>query len=111
VSTLLHATVYVLLHNLLTVLVQIANKIGLQKNMFSPIDARQQLAKNSLSLLGNGLVNKCYRGNEKLQGNYKNYSTSRFLRGPSRIKESRWRLVLPRTSCLSAGCYDVITKL
>jgi hypothetical protein len=31
VSTLLHATVYMLLHNLLNVLVQIANKMGLQK--------------------------------------------------------------------------------
>jgi hypothetical protein len=31
VSTLLHATVYMFLHNLLNVLVQIANKIGLQK--------------------------------------------------------------------------------
>jgi hypothetical protein len=33
VSTLLHAIVYVLLHNLLNVLVHIANKMGLQKNM------------------------------------------------------------------------------
>jgi hypothetical protein len=32
-STLLHATVYVYLHNLLNVLVQIANKMGL-KNSF-----------------------------------------------------------------------------
>jgi uncharacterized membrane protein len=32
-STLLHATVYVFLHNLLNVLVQIANKIGLRKNI------------------------------------------------------------------------------
>jgi hypothetical protein len=31
VSTLLHAIVYLFLHNLLNVLVQIANKIGLQK--------------------------------------------------------------------------------
>jgi hypothetical protein len=31
VSTLLHATVYMLLHNLLNVLVQIANEMGLQK--------------------------------------------------------------------------------
>jgi hypothetical protein len=31
VSTLLHATVYMFLHNLLNVLVQIANKMGLQK--------------------------------------------------------------------------------
>jgi hypothetical protein len=30
-STLLHATVYMFLHNLLNVLVQIANKMGLQK--------------------------------------------------------------------------------
>jgi hypothetical protein len=30
-STLLHATVYVFLHDLLNVLVQIANKMGLQK--------------------------------------------------------------------------------
>jgi hypothetical protein len=29
-STLLHATVYLFLHNLLNVLVQIANKVGLQ---------------------------------------------------------------------------------
>jgi hypothetical protein len=29
-STLLHATVYMFLHNLLNVLVQIANKMGLQ---------------------------------------------------------------------------------
>jgi hypothetical protein len=32
VSTLLHATVYMLLHNLLNALVQVANKIGLKKN-------------------------------------------------------------------------------
>jgi hypothetical protein len=31
VSTFLHATVYMFLHNLLNVLVQIANKMGLQK--------------------------------------------------------------------------------
>jgi hypothetical protein len=31
VSTLLHATVYMFLHNLLNVLVQIANKMGLQQ--------------------------------------------------------------------------------
>jgi hypothetical protein len=31
VSTLIHAIVYVFLHNLLNVLVQIANKMGLQK--------------------------------------------------------------------------------
>jgi hypothetical protein len=31
VSTLLHATVYVFLHSLLNVLVQIANKMGFQK--------------------------------------------------------------------------------
>jgi hypothetical protein len=30
-STLIHATVYMFLHNLLNVLVQIANKMGLQK--------------------------------------------------------------------------------
>jgi hypothetical protein len=30
-STLLHATVYMFLHNLLNVLVQIANKMGLQQ--------------------------------------------------------------------------------
>jgi hypothetical protein len=35
VSTLLHATVYMFLHNLLNVLVQIANKMGLQKKFFS----------------------------------------------------------------------------
>jgi hypothetical protein len=33
VSTLLHAIVYVFLHNLLNVLVQIANKMGLQKKL------------------------------------------------------------------------------
>jgi hypothetical protein len=33
VSTLLHATVYMFLHNLLNVLVQIANKMGLQKKI------------------------------------------------------------------------------
>jgi hypothetical protein len=32
VSTLLYATVYIFLHNLLNVLEQIANKMGLQKN-------------------------------------------------------------------------------
>jgi hypothetical protein len=32
-TTLLHATVYMFLHNLLNVLVQIANKIGFQKNL------------------------------------------------------------------------------
>jgi hypothetical protein len=31
VSTLLHATIYVFVHNLLNVLIQIANKVGLQK--------------------------------------------------------------------------------
>jgi hypothetical protein len=35
VSTLLHATVYVFLHSLLQVLVQIANKMGLQKKKFA----------------------------------------------------------------------------
>jgi hypothetical protein len=34
VSTLLHATVYKFLHNLLNVLVQIANKLGLQTKMY-----------------------------------------------------------------------------
>jgi hypothetical protein len=34
-STLLHATVYMFLHNLLNVLVQIANKMGLQKKSLS----------------------------------------------------------------------------
>jgi hypothetical protein len=34
VSTLLHATVYVFLHNLLNVLVQTANKMGLQKQNY-----------------------------------------------------------------------------
>jgi hypothetical protein len=33
VSTLLHATAYAFLHNLLNVLVQIANKVGLQKEL------------------------------------------------------------------------------
>jgi hypothetical protein len=33
VSTLLHAIVYMFLHNLLNVLVQIANKMGLQKKL------------------------------------------------------------------------------
>jgi hypothetical protein len=33
VGTLLHATVYMLLHNLLNVLVQIANKMGLKKSV------------------------------------------------------------------------------
>jgi hypothetical protein len=32
VSTLLHAPVYVFLHSLLNVLVQIANEMGIQKN-------------------------------------------------------------------------------
>jgi hypothetical protein len=36
VSTLLHATVYVILHNLLNVLVQIANKMGLQETKSVP---------------------------------------------------------------------------
>jgi hypothetical protein len=35
VSTLLHATVYMFLHNLLNVLVQSANKMGLQKQIVS----------------------------------------------------------------------------
>jgi hypothetical protein len=34
VNTLLHATVYMFLHNLLNELVQIENKIGLQKKTF-----------------------------------------------------------------------------
>jgi hypothetical protein len=33
VSTLVHAIVYVFLHNLLNVLVQIVNKMGLHKNV------------------------------------------------------------------------------
>jgi hypothetical protein len=33
-TTLLHATVYMFLHNLLNVIVQIANKMGLQKNIY-----------------------------------------------------------------------------
>jgi hypothetical protein len=33
VNTFLHATVYMFLHNLLTALVQIASKIGLQKEI------------------------------------------------------------------------------
>jgi hypothetical protein len=33
VSALLHATVYMFLHSLLNVLVQIANKMGLQKKI------------------------------------------------------------------------------
>jgi hypothetical protein len=32
-STLLHATAYMFLHNLLNIVVQIANKMGLQKNL------------------------------------------------------------------------------
>jgi hypothetical protein len=35
VSTLLHTTVYMFLHKLLNVLVQIANKIGLQKTFIN----------------------------------------------------------------------------
>jgi hypothetical protein len=35
VSTLLHGTVYMFLHSLLNVLVQIANTMGLQKNLMS----------------------------------------------------------------------------
>jgi hypothetical protein len=34
VSTLLHATVYLFLHNLLNVLVEIANKMGFRKEYF-----------------------------------------------------------------------------
>jgi hypothetical protein len=34
VTTLLHATVYMFLHNLLNVLVQIANKVGFQKKVY-----------------------------------------------------------------------------
>jgi hypothetical protein len=37
VSTLLHATVYVFLYSLLHVLVQIANKMGLQKKICSHV--------------------------------------------------------------------------
>jgi hypothetical protein len=48
VSTLLHATVYVSLHNLLNVLVQIANKMGLEK------DSLFVCVCVILSLLGNG---------------------------------------------------------
>jgi hypothetical protein len=36
VSTLLHATVYMLLHNLLNVIVQIANKMGLKAQCLLP---------------------------------------------------------------------------
>jgi hypothetical protein len=38
VSTLLHATVYVFLHSLLNVLVQIENKMGLQKKKNTRVD-------------------------------------------------------------------------
>jgi hypothetical protein len=47
VSTLPHATAYVFLHNLLNVLVQIANKMGLQK-------------KNYVALLVNAAVQAVY---------------------------------------------------
>jgi hypothetical protein len=36
-STLLHATVYMFIHNLLNVLIQNANKIGLQKKIFTKL--------------------------------------------------------------------------
>jgi hypothetical protein len=36
-STFLHATVYMLLHNLLNVLVKIANKMGLQQKVTSGV--------------------------------------------------------------------------
>jgi hypothetical protein len=38
VSILLHATVYAFLHNLLNVLVQIENKMGLQKKYWGKLD-------------------------------------------------------------------------
>jgi hypothetical protein len=37
VNTLLHATVYMFLHNLLNLLVQNANKIGLRKKMLAEV--------------------------------------------------------------------------
>jgi hypothetical protein len=39
-STLLHATVYMFLHNLLNVLVQIANKMGLHKKRIILMEVR-----------------------------------------------------------------------
>jgi hypothetical protein len=38
-STLLHATVYMFLHNLLNLLVQIENKMGLRKKILSSRDS------------------------------------------------------------------------
>jgi hypothetical protein len=49
VSTLLHATVYMFLHNLLNVLVQIANKMGLQKKI--PIQSASQIEMSHVGML------------------------------------------------------------
>jgi hypothetical protein len=52
-STLLHATAYVFLHNLLNVIVQIANKMGLQKKIVSYVMAlsRKYRLKNFVVLI------------------------------------------------------------
>jgi hypothetical protein len=47
VSTLLHANVYMFLHNLLKVLVQIANKMGLQKNLLASHELRHTFLRPS----------------------------------------------------------------
>jgi hypothetical protein len=87
-STLLHATVYMFLHNLLNVLVQIANKMELQKTntvVCGPI-ARQRQRNERLykkPLLGNGAYN--------INGKW------RFLFGPCRdvirVYRTRGRII------------------
>jgi hypothetical protein len=47
VSTLLHATVYMFLHNFLNVLLQIANKIGLQKTIANARYQRDQTVERN----------------------------------------------------------------
>jgi hypothetical protein len=48
VSTLLHATVYVFLHNLLNVLVQMANKMGFfKKNLTSSQEVRDKIINDN----------------------------------------------------------------
>jgi hypothetical protein len=50
VSTLLHATVYVFLHNLLNVQVQIANKMGLQKYFVELVLSSQSVTQKQINI-------------------------------------------------------------
>jgi hypothetical protein len=71
VYTLLHATVYKFLHNLLNVLVQIANKMGLQKkkvhievlwvaSLYSLVGSLQLRWKQQIVLIGWEALTRLY---------------------------------------------------